>query len=205
MIQPGGPACIKCGRPINVREGRFIHSHSNLVAAGRLGFHVPQIILPSVVNNPVRWAKIHEMKLKQGGNRKFLQEFLGIAIEEGEREITKKNLMDLCVLGPDLQSLRLRAVQGAYEYVISAADWGGSDYVPARHIKVSTTVHVIVGITPTHQFDILKIRRYSGMGYDDIVGDILYNHNAYRATHMASDFGVGAVYNSKLRRLCKIT
>jgi hypothetical protein len=37
------------------------------------------------------------------------------------------------------------------------------------------------------------------MGYDDIVGDILHNHHAYHATHLASDFGVGAVYNSKLR------
>src|ERR1035441_8436138 len=105
MIQPDGPACIKCGRPIDVRQGCFIHSYPTLVTAGRLGFHVPLIIRPAVVNNPVRWAKLHELKLKQGGDRKFLQEVLGIAVEEGEREITKKHLTDICILGRDLQAL----------------------------------------------------------------------------------------------------
>jgi hypothetical protein len=199
MIQRDGPACIKCGRPIDVRQGRFIHSHSNLVAEGRLGFHVPQIILPSVVNNPVRWAKIHEMKLKQGGNRKFLQEFLGIAVEEGERELTKKNLMDICILGRDLNALLRKAQQKEYEFVVSGCDWGGSDYIPAYHIKISTTVHVIMGVTPMRKLDILYIRRYSGMNYDDISGDIIRNHQAYGGSALASDFGVGAVYNSRLR------
>ena len=83
--------------------------------------------------------------------------------------------------------------------MLSAADWGGSDCIPAQHIKISTTVHVIMAITSSHQFEILHIRRYSGMGYDDIVGDILHNHKAYHATHMASDFGVGQAYNSKPR------
>jgi hypothetical protein len=78
-----GPACCKCSRPIDVRTGRFIHADTNKLNAGHVGLHVPQIILPAVVNNPVRWGKIYEMKLKQAGNRKFLQEILGIAVEEG--------------------------------------------------------------------------------------------------------------------------
>ena len=43
------------------------------------------------------------------------------------------------------------------------------------------------------------MRRYSGMNYDDIAGDIIRNHEAFRASAIASDFGVGAVYNSKIR------
>ena len=62
------------------------------------------------------------------------------------------------------------------------------------------TVHVILGVLPgTGKIDILHIRRYSGMNYDDIVGDILRNHEACRGNAIASDFGVGAVYNSKIR------
>lgn len=199
MIQPAGPACAKCGKSIDVRSGRFIHGYPNKIALGRKGFHLPQIVMPSVVKNPIRWAKIYEMKLKQGGNRKFLQEVLGIAVEEGEREITRQQLINICVLGRDLNVLLLKASQGRYDHVISGCDWGGSDYIPALHIKVSTTVHVIMGITGDHKFDILHIRRFSGMNYDDIVGDILHNHNIYGGKAMASDFGVGAVYNSKLR------
>ena len=199
MIEPSGPACAKCGRPIDVRTGRFLHAYPERVACGRKGFHIPQLIVPSVVKNPIRWAKIHEMKLKQGGDRKFLQEILGIAVEEGEREITRKNLMDICILGRDLEALRRKAQQRRYEDVVSGCDWGGSDYIPAQHIKISTTVHAVIGVAAQGKLDILHLRRYSGMNYDDIVGDILHNHAAFSGTALASDFGVGAVYNSKLR------
>ncbi len=201
MIQADGPRCHKntCKQPLDVKNGRFIHLHPNLVTKGQRGFHIPQIIVPAVVNNPMRWAEIYKNKVRFGGSRKFLQEILGIAVEEGEREITQKNLKDICVLGNDLQRLFIKAAQGGYDYVISGCDWGGSDYIPALHIKVSTTVHVILGVTPDGKLDIVHIRRYHGMGYDDIVGDILKNHIAFRGTAIASDFGVGAVYNSKIR------
>jgi hypothetical protein len=199
MIQPNGPSCVKCSRPVNVRDGQFVHSYPNLVSAGRKGFHIPQIIVPSVVNNPIRWARIYENKLKHGGSRKFLQEILGIAVEEGEREITIKNLRDICVLGRDIEALHRKAKENRYDFVVSGADWGGSDYIPAQHIKISTTVHAILGVTSDRKLDILHLRRYSGMNYDDIVGDMLRNHENLRGRFMASDFGVGAVYNSKIR------
>ena len=56
-----------------------------------------------------------------------------------------------------------------------------------------------MGVLHTNKLDILRIRRYAGMNYDDIVADIMRNHNAYRSFAIASDFGVGAVYNSKIR------
>src|SRR5258708_16675686 len=125
---------------------------------GGIGFHIPQIVVPAVANNLIRWSKIHEMKLKYGGDRRFLQEILGIAIEEGEREITKKHLMDICILGQDLQALLQKAQKGDYEYVVSGADWGGCDYIPAHHMKISTTVHVILAVLPgTAKMDILHI------------------------------------------------
>jgi len=102
MIQRNGPACAKCGRGINVRLGRFIHAYPQKLGLARIGFHIPQIIVPAVANNLIRWSKIYEMKLKYGGDRRFLQEILGIAIEEGEREITRQNLIDICILGRDM-------------------------------------------------------------------------------------------------------
>jgi hypothetical protein len=124
---------------------------------------------------------------------------LGIAVADGEREITREDLAAICTLGGNLTDLRAKAQQHGYDFVVSGCDWGGADYLPAQHIKISTTVHVILGITGGRQFDILHMRRYNGMAYDDIAGDILHNHQVYRGTALASDFGVGAVYNSKLR------
>jgi hypothetical protein len=198
QIQPQGPSCWKCGRLLDIRNGRFVAADWALHDKGRRGFHIPQIIIPAVFNNPIRWADIYEKKVKMGGDRKFLQEILGVATEEGEREITKKNLMDICIL-PDLRVLHEKARSRQYQFVISGCDWGGSDYIPAEHIKISTTVHVMVGITTTGAFEIIHIRRYSGMNYDDIAGDIIHNHEALNGMAIATDFGVGAVYNSKLR------
>ena len=107
--------------------------------------------------------------------------------------------MDICVLGRDFNALLRKAQQRDYEFVVSGCDWGGSDYIPAQHIKISTTVHVVVGVLPTGKLDILHIQRYSGMNYDDIVNDIMHNHSVRNGFAIASDFGVGAVYNSKIR------
>ncbi len=198
MIQPAGPSCAKCGKLLNIRTGQFQHADTHLARLGRLGFHVPQIIVPAVVNNPRRWAEIYELKCR-GDYRKFLQEILGIATEEGEREITRKQLQAICTLGRDLNVLHLKARQGKYMFVVSGCDWGGSDYIPALHLKISTTVHVVMGVTSTGQFEILHFQRYSGMGYDDIANDIVRNHLRLRGDAIASDFGVGAAYNSRLR------
>jgi len=154
--------------------------------------------VPAVVNNPFRWSKIYERK-NAGSPHKFLQEILGIATEEGEREITRKQLQDLCTLGKDLVALQVKAARRQYQYIVSGCDWGGSDYQPMTNMKISTTVHVIMGITPTGQFDILHICRYAGMNYDSIISYIVANHNKYSGNAMACDSGVGAVYNSKLR------
>ena len=199
MIKPDGPACAKCGRPINVRKGQFVHSFKDRIAKGFLGFHIPQIIVPSVVNNPIRWDKIYQLAQTHGGSRQFNQEILGIATEEGEKEITRQNLINICVLGKDLSVLHRKAAQRRYDFVVSGCDWGGSDYIPAQHIKISTTVHAVLGVRPDRKLDIIHMRRYSGMGYDGIAADILHNHHRLCGTALASDFGVGAAYNDRLR------
>jgi len=198
MIQPIGPCCAKCGKLLNIRAGRFLHANMQAFEAKKYGFHIPQLVVPAVVNNPIRWAKIYERKNK-GDYRKFLQEILGIPTEEGEREITRKQLQDICTLGKDLGLLQRNAMARKYQYIVSGCDWGGSDYQPMTHTKISTTVHVIMGVTATGMFDILQIKRFTGMNYDDIIGTIVRDWKQHNGFALASDFGVGAVYNSKLR------
>lgn len=82
---------------------------------------------------------------------------------------------------------------------MSGCDWGGSDYNPATKTKSSYTVHVILGLAPDGCVDILHFRRYSGMGYREIIRDIIADHKAYNARVIASDYGVGAVYSMLIR------
>src|SRR5207248_3571036 len=81
MIQPQGPLCVKCRRVLDVRNGRFVHANIGSFEAGYRGFHIPQIIVPAVIYNPMRWAEIYKNKIRTGANRKFLQEVMGIATE----------------------------------------------------------------------------------------------------------------------------
>lgn len=200
MIQPRGPSCVKCGKLLSVSSGRFIHQSDRMYQLGYRGFHIPQIIVPDVVYNEIRWAKIYRMKERQGGDRKFFQEVLGIATETGEREITRTDLMNMCTLGHPNVVIK-KAKDRKYTKVVSGCDWGGSDYIPSLKIKKSTTVHVALGINPDSTLDIIHFRRYSGMNYDDIVGDIMHMHKTLNGYAIASDFGVGAAYNSRIREL----
>jgi hypothetical protein len=197
MIQPKGFSCCKCGKLLDTRTGAFMHQYPHLINLQRVGFHVPQIVLPSVLNNPTRWHDIYQQK-QTTDTRHFLQEIIGIPTEEGEREITKQQLMDICDLGPQ-HLLQEKAIKGGYNFIVSGMDWGGTDYLPDLNLKKSTTVHVIVGVKSTGQIDILYFRRYPGMNYDEIIDTIIFKHQQLRGTAMASDFGGGQVYNSKIR------
>jgi hypothetical protein len=199
MIQPDGPSCVKCHRVLNVKSGRYEHHDKQALDAGREGYHIPQIIVPAVVYNPIRWANIYELKLRSGHSPQFLREILGISTEEGSREITKKQLQAICTLGRNIEKLHAKAMNRQYRWVISGCDWGGSDYNPDLKTKVSTTVHAMIGVTAENVLEIIHFRRYGGMDYDEIIGDILENHTRLNAFAIATDFGVGAVYNSKLR------
>lgn len=200
MIQPQGPSCAKCGCLMDMAAGYYEHAYPERIAAHRVGYHIPQIIVPAVYENPQRWREILTLKQK-GDIRKFNQEVLGIPSEEGEREITRRHLQLMCTLGSDLNRLRQHAASGdKYEFLISSFDWGGSDYDPGRKIKASTTVHSVLGVKGDGGMDIVHIKRYQGMKYDEIVANFRANHNEFGVRFAASDFGVGHYYNDQIRK-----
>lgn len=198
MIQPQGPSCIHCGGLLDVKAGRFFHLKQNALRAGRIGFHIPQLIVPGVVYNTARWGKIYERK-QRNDPRKVLQEILGIPVEEGAREISEGHLKDICVLG-DRKECEEKAMKRKYYKIISGCDWGGSDYNPATRTKESYTAHAVLGVTTDYKFDILHMRTYSGMAYERIADSIIGNHKRLKGNYIGTDFGVGAFYNNYLRK-----
>lgn len=198
MIQPQGPTCVKCKSLMDVNNGEFVHAQPRMIDMHQVGFHVPQIIIPAVVNNIQRWQQIVNRKLS-GNMTKFNQELLGIPSEEGTRELSRKQLEDICTLGP-MPALQQAALGNKYIYIVSGCDWGGTEFSLAEKLKVSTTVHVVMGILPTGEFDILHMRRYLGMNFEDQVEDIMKVHQVFKAMGIASDAGVGMAYNREIRR-----
>lgn len=197
MIQPKGLTCPKTSRLINVLNGEWVHGDERMLQGGNFGFHVPQIIVPDFVNDLVEWAKIYEI-FKKGDIPKFLQEIIGIPVAEGSREISEADLRAICFLGPKA-ALQQRA-KTIYKFIVSGCDWGGSDYQPQHRTKKSYTVHVVLGVLATGEFDILHMARYTGMDYDEIAQYIVNDHVRLGGTAVASDYGVGMAYNDYLRR-----
>lgn len=193
-----GPICPYSGKLVDVRRGEYVHHNLQALKEGRVGMHIPQMIIPDIVYHPIRWQRIWRAAQRVSDN-KLCQEYFGIAVEEGTREISEKDLQRLCVISEDIPMLREKVRCKFYKFVASGCDWGGSDYNQATRTKLSYTVHCIVGVTADGVVDILHFRRYSGMMYREIIADILKDHMEWGATMMASDFGVGAAYNMLLR------
>ena len=205
MIQSQGPTCTKvyksgahCGRLLNVRSIEYVHANQAALALNKPGYHIPQIIVPGVVENRFRWAKIYDRKFGPNLN-KYFQELLGIPTEEGDRELSRAHLEAICVL-PDQMTLKRKAMARQYEYVVSGCDWGGTDYSSTAKLKVSTTVHVAMGITPDGWFDIIHMKRYLGMDFESVGEDIMHNHKELQGCAIGSDTGVGMAYNAVLGR-----
>lgn len=194
-----GPTCPITGKLLKVTDGCFVHAKQGNMNSGRIGVHIPQCIIPDIAYNAQRWMEVYQ-KIQRDDPKKVMQECFGIAVSEGSREISERDLMRLCVLTDSAEELKKKCHNGYYKTVISGCDWGGSDYNPAMKTKTSYTVHCIIGIAPDGCIDILHYRRYAGMMYDEIARTIVAEHKAYKGFAIASDFGVGLAYNMEIRK-----
>lgn len=205
MIRREGLTCPFTDRLItNPLDGEFAHAAPALLDQNILGIHIPQFLIPDFLT-PAEWPKIFNY-LQDFGETRTLQEVGGIATEEGFKEISQKDMQAICTLPyRDIEQFR-RAIKtkNPYRFIVSGCDWGGSDAQMSRLTKTSYTVHVILGVYGDGKMDILYMRRYSGMQYDEIAESILKAHADYGGTAIASDFGAGLAYNTYLHRDARV-
>lgn len=195
---PTGPICPITKKPLDVRDGCYVHANSFALNTGEIGIHVPQCIIYDLVSDPLQWGKIYKA-VKTQDEKKVLQETFGIAVAEGSREITESDLKRICVLTDTEEETIAKCHNGYYRLIVSGCDWGGSDYNQAIKTKTSYTVHCIMGVAPDDTVDILYYHRYFGMDYRQIAKEIAEIHKKYNGTVISTDFGVGLGYNTTLR------
>ena len=201
MVREDGLYCPHSDRRIhNPQDGMFVHQSEHLLDRNIIGLHVPQFIIPEFVT-PLEWAKIYQY-LKDFGEARFLQEVAGIPTENSSAEITQADLIAMCNLPfrteADIQ--KHHKTNNKYRFVVSGCDWGGSDYEMAKQAKTSYTVHVMLGVSGDGACDILHMRRYPGMAYDEIASMIVQKHIELGGTMLLSDYGAGYAYNTFLHR-----
>lgn len=201
MLQPKGLTCPYTDTIIhNPLNGVLEHQWPGRLDNNIIGIHVPQFIIPEFLE-PSEWAKLIKFH-KDYGDTKTLQEVCGIPVEEGFREITQNDLQAMCCLPFKTSKEACEAAKkhGAYRFIVSGCDWGGSDYQMARQAKTSYTVHVILGVKGDGNMDILYMRRHSSMDYDQIASIILHEHVKMGGSAIGSDYGGGYAYNTFLHR-----
>lgn len=197
-IKPEGLVCPWTGKLLQVTDGEYVHADMHAYDCGLVSYHTPQIIVPEYANNVIKWTEIFR-DFKNYSRMRFLQEVMGIPQEEGSREISIQDLQDMCQSEEGPGALEAKAQRGYYKFVVSGCDWGGSDYNPVEKTKLSFTAHVVIGVTPDSNIDILHMKKYAGMDYHRIAKYISEDHKRFRGNVLASDAGAGVQYNTYLR------
>ncbi len=187
----------KTGHKIDPLNGYYRFENPKGADDRIISVHVPQIINPDKVINPLEWNGIYKTMIRDP--KKMIQEKLGIPLAEANQEVSENDLKRICVLSDSPATRKEKSRKGYYRFVVSGFDWGGSDYNPMTRTKVSSTVHSIIGVAPDDKVHILHIRRHAGKDYKHIMNDIVSDHRAYSAGAMASDFGGGQHYHALLR------
>jgi hypothetical protein len=199
MISVDGLQCPDvAGKMLDPMAGEFVHADRSRLRLNMPSFHLPQVIVPEYAYG-AGFADIYK-DFKRYPFKKFLQEVWGIAVDSGMTELSENDLKKCCTTKTFAQTQN-DYLSGKVRYVkvISGVDWGGSDWEPAYRSKLSFTVHTVYGMRGDGTLDLIHAQDYSGMNYRDIAGQIVEEHNKYKAFAMGTDNGGGAYYNAYMR------
>lgn len=110
-LSVNGLICSRCGRPINVREGRWVRSVNN---AEYEGFRVPEPISPFANFKELMF----EMKNPMISTGQKMNEIFGLSWETADRWITESELREVCATkDTDTEPVRL------YDKYDDMPDW----------------------------------------------------------------------------------
>jgi hypothetical protein len=153
-----GTVCAKCQKPINPRDGRWVHRYPDR-RWQFAGYHVPQLILPLHFSDPEKWSTLL-LKREGFGNMtqaQFYNEVLGESIDTGQKLISETELKAACLLDwennktPDPKCM---VNLQDYKHRMLAIDWGGGG-----EAGISFTVLSVIGFRPDGTMDVLWAKR----------------------------------------------
>jgi hypothetical protein len=181
MVQSEGPCCVKCGKLLNVRNGLFVPAHPerhHMFA----GFHMPQIVIPAITENPKKWSALL-LKFMRQPPAVTQQELFGISCSTGARIITENDIKEHSTL-PPMQQMQKKEWLKQYIYTIGGVDWGVAE-------QTSFTVHTVIGVTRDGKVHVLWARRFAGFDPDEVLQQIAKTHRYYNCSLICADYGVG--------------
>jgi len=180
MIRPSGPCCAACGSPINPRRGQWVHGRPEKFNKFQ-GFHIPQIVLPAMVEDPKRWLAI-VTKVAKLPESIIYTEVLGISTDQGTRLISQSEIDAVSILGPP----HTVADKGLHRYVqiCIGVDWG------IANITSFTSV-AVCGITFNGNIECIHGEVWGGLPITEIFKKIAALVGQYQCDFVACDYGAG--------------
>lgn len=186
--------CYKCRRPINPRDGRWVHRYPER-RWDFVGYHIPQIIMPMHYASKKKWAELLG-KSRGAGNTtkaKFYNEVLGESFDEATKLVTETDLRKAAALpwknDPDDYSPILKRLND-YPFRALSVDWGGGG-----EDEVSFTTVALLGWKGTGNIDVLWGRRL--LTPHDHLGEAkecLKLYNTFKCHFIAHDYtGAGSL------------
>lgn len=189
MVQAAGLSCARCGKILNARNGEFVPTYPNRHSLFA-GFHIPQIVIPAITENPKKWSALIQKCINQPPATTS-QEIFGISCSTGARIITENDIRKYSIL-PSMLEMQKPKWLRKYVYTIGGIDWGVAE-------QTSFTVHTVIGITSDGLIDTLWAKRFEGFDPDEVLIQIAQTHRFYNCCMCCADFGVGFDKNIMLK------
>ena len=201
LIHVDGLKCPLTSRLLNPGAGMFVHESPRQIDMGFPSFHLPQIIVPAYAAGK-KWLEIYRhFTNPHVTESQFMREVMGIPTEEGFQELTESDLKACCDENMTFAKFQADIMSDSTRYLFtsSGCDWGGSDPKVQARMKLSYTVHTMLGVKPNGMMDCIHIRRFPSKDYREIGGEIVQQHRRLKGNYISADNGGGNYYNVHIR------
>jgi hypothetical protein len=204
-----GPICKKCGKDLDVTNGRWMSAKSDSMWQG---YRIPQLMVPWIAHKGSdAWKSlVHQMETYP--ESQFYNEVLGMSFDNAAKPITRADILDCCK--DDVKWIRdplaMSAAEKTYAHkmtLFAGIDWGegndgtGTD-IMGKIKTASYTILTIGGYVGGKRFRFIFSKRYTGKETDPdyIIKDIMRICMALKVKMIGADWGHGWGMNNKLVR-----
>ena len=194
-----GPCCIKCKGLIDISKGRWLAAVPT--EKDRVGFHIPQLIVPERVKNIVnqdgirvnKWKEILT-KLHEYPRPKWLNEVAGLAAGKGNRILSMSEAIACCNQDKKDWDTCWPMDYRGINNVVLGIDWAVSGSTE------SFTVITVIGYNWEGKAYVLYSQRLQGV---DILDQVTRAEQVFRQFNcqiLGTDRGVGVLQSQLLQQ-----
>lgn len=182
MIQKHGFSCSKCLKVLESEKGRWVDANPG--DREIIGFHLAQPLIPYYNRNPDDWKDIYQKCFDRNYTQlQVFNEVFGLPYDAGAKDITKKELQELCDLGPMATVYERR--KHLYRGIFMGVDWGINP-------NSSRTVGTLGGLRDDGVIEIFWSKIFKDSDYEGHIRELADTANKYGA-FVACDSGPDAI------------